>query len=75
MADDRVRFPDVRVEYEDRHGWERHEDLEVVTPHYRGAHAASARASGFTCYASVGGTLRRPWWSRASRRPAEELLG
>jgi hypothetical protein len=51
--DDQVHFPDARIEYEDCDGRSRHEDLEVVTGHYRGAHAASAAKSGFTCY-SVG---------------------
>ena len=75
MADDHVRFPDVRVEYEDRHGWERHEDLEVVTPHYRGAHGASARASGFTCYVYVGGSAGGRGGRGRYPHPAEELLG
>ena len=35
--DGHVHFPDARIEYEDRDGWRRHEDIEVVTPHYRGA--------------------------------------
>ncbi|HEX2339648.1 MAG TPA: hypothetical protein VHI98_04140 [Vicinamibacterales bacterium] len=34
--DGHVRFPDARIEYEDRDGRSRHEDLEVVTGHYRG---------------------------------------
>ena len=38
--DDQVHFPDVRVEYE-VNGRELHEDVELLTPHYRGAHAAS----------------------------------
>jgi hypothetical protein len=75
MADDRVRFPDVRVEYEDRNGWERHEDLEVVTPHYRGAHAASTRASGFTCYASIGRTSGGRGGHGRRVGMAEEFLG
>ena len=41
--DGHVRFPDARIEYEDRDGRSRHEDLEVVTGHYRGAHAGSRR--------------------------------
>jgi DNA-binding MarR family transcriptional regulator len=49
-----VRFPDARIEYVDRDGRTRHEDLEVVTAHYRGAHASAARSSGFTCYVSTG---------------------
>jgi hypothetical protein len=48
--DDSVHFPDARIEYEDRDGRERHEDIEVVTGHYRGAHAASTARTGFTCY-------------------------
>ena len=52
--DGHVRFPDARIEYEDRDGRWRHEDLEVVTGHYRGAHAGSTAKSGFTCYLSIG---------------------
>ncbi len=36
-----VQFPDVRLEIEERDGRREVEDLEVVTPHYRGAHAAA----------------------------------
>ena len=35
-----MHFPDYRIEYE-VDGRERHEDVELFTPHYRGAHAAS----------------------------------
>jgi len=52
--DGHLRFPDARIEYEDRDGRSRHEDLEVVTGHYRGAHASGAAKSGFTCYLSLG---------------------
>jgi hypothetical protein len=45
--DDEVHFPDVRVEYQESDG---REDIEVVTPHYRGAHGASVARSGFSCY-------------------------
>jgi hypothetical protein len=55
--DGHVRFPDARIEYEDRDGRWRHEDLEVVTGHYRGAHAGGAVKSGFTCYVVVGGMV------------------
>ncbi|MPY88889.1 MAG: hypothetical protein GEU99_13295 [Luteitalea sp.] len=48
--DGEVHFPDVRIEYQEPDGrWER-EDIEVVTPHYRGAHGASVARSGFSCY-------------------------
>jgi hypothetical protein len=48
--DQSVHFPDFRIEYE-LHGRDRHEDVEVVTEHYRGAHAASVARTGFRCYA------------------------
>jgi hypothetical protein len=49
--DDRVHFPDFRIEY-DVNGRDRHEDVEVVTEHYRGAHARSVARAGFRCYGS-----------------------
>src|SRR5262245_6034455 len=52
--DDSVHFPDLRIEYE-VDGRLDHEDIEVVTANYRGAHAASRGRSGFTCYGSRGG--------------------
>jgi DNA-binding PadR family transcriptional regulator len=78
--DGHVHFPDARIEYEDRDGRSRHEDIEIVTGHYRGAHAGAVARSGFSCYRVVGGMLggcasagRRG----GSRHPrlAEELLG
>jgi hypothetical protein len=54
--DDEVHFPDLRIEYRDRDGREDHEDIEVTTEHYRGAHAASVAQSGFSCYG--GSSLR-----------------
>ena len=56
--DEAVHFPDFRIEYE-LHGRDRHEDIEVVTEHYRGAHAASVARCGFTCYGRGGGSGRR----------------
>jgi hypothetical protein len=53
--DDHVRFPDFRIEYE-RDGQHRHEDVEVMSEHYRGAYAAAKGQAGFTCY--VGGSAR-----------------
>ena len=49
--DGSVHFPDFRIEYM-QYGRERHEDVEVVTEHYRGEHAAAVARSGFRCYAS-----------------------
>lgn len=47
--DDQVHFPDYRIEYavDDR---ELHEDVELFTEHYRGAHAASHSQTGFKIY-------------------------
>lgn len=57
--DGQVHFPDVRIEFKDEHGRDDHLDVEVVTVHYRGGHAAAASRSGFSCYrgssARVGG--------------------
>ena len=47
--DDHVRFPDFRIEYE-RDGQDRHEDVEVMSEHYRGSYAAAKSQAGFTCY-------------------------
>jgi hypothetical protein len=55
--DEHVHFPDLRIEYE-RRGHEQHEDVEVVTEHYRGAHAASVARAGFRCYGRGGGSGR-----------------
>ncbi len=52
-----VHFPDFRIEYE-LEGRDRHEDVEVVTEHYRGAHAAGVARSGFRCYGRGGGSGR-----------------
>ena len=74
--DEHVQFPDVRIEYEDRDGRREVEDLEIVTPHYRGAHAAAKGRSGFRQYRSGGARLG----GRSGRgrpfdpRVAEEIL-
>ena len=46
--DGHVHFPDVRIEYERPDGERKVEDVEVVTPHYRGAYAAAKGRTGFT---------------------------
>jgi hypothetical protein len=48
--DEQVHFPDLRIEYEDEYGRDRHEDVEVMTVHYRGGRASAAARSGFSCY-------------------------
>lgn len=78
--DGHVLFPDARIEYEDRDGRSRHEDIEIVTGHYRGAHAGAVARSGFSCYRAIGGMFggcARTGRRGGSRHPrlAEELLG
>ena len=53
-ADGHVEFPDVRIEYDERDGRRAIEDVEVTTPHYRGAHAAAKARAGFSCDRGVG---------------------
>ena len=69
--DDQVHFPDYRIEYE-VDGRELHQDVELFTPHYRGAHAASRTRTGFRIYvvASRGGGGR----SGPRPRGMEEFL-
>lgn len=54
VIDDHVQFPDLRIECERDDGGREIEDVEVVTPHYRGAHAAAKVSAGFTRYGAVG---------------------
>jgi DNA-binding PadR family transcriptional regulator len=74
--DNEVHFPDVRVEYQEPDGRWGREDVEVMTPHYRGAHAASVARAGFSTYRV--GSLRlsggRGGGSGRPRGLAEELL-
>ena len=71
-----MHFPDVRIEYQEPDGrWER-EDIEVVTPHYRGAHGASVARSGFSCYSGLSFRLHTSGAGRRGGRNgglAEEL--
>jgi DNA-binding MarR family transcriptional regulator len=57
MDGDHVQFPDLRIEYEERDGRRVIENVEVTTPHYRGAHAAAKARSGFTRYRATGARL------------------
>ena len=77
--DDHLNLPDVRLECEDLDGRLVIEDLEIVTPHYRGAHAAAKARSGFTRYRAAGARVSGTGGSgRGGRgrdaRLAEELL-
>jgi hypothetical protein len=62
--DDEVHFPDLRIEYQEPDGGWEHEDIEVTTPHYRGAHGASVARSGFVRFGTssvrIGGSGRAP---------------
>lgn len=55
ILDVSVQFPDLRIEFEWPDGRREIEDVEVLTLHYRGAHAAAKARSGFTCYRGGGG--------------------
>ncbi len=66
-----VQFPDVRIEY-DIDGREQTPDVEVMTPHYRGAHAAGKCSSGFSLYFSGRGGGGRG--GNRSRGDAEDFL-
>lgn len=48
IVGDKLPLPDLRVEYTDQDGREQHEDLEIVTRHYRSAHMAGKAAAGFS---------------------------
>ncbi len=67
-----VQFPDFRIEY-DVDGLDHRLDVEVMTPHYRGAHAAGKVSSGFSLHFTGRGGGSGRSGSR-SRGPAEDFL-
>jgi hypothetical protein len=69
--DGQVHFPDYRIEYE-VDGREHHEDVELFTSHYRGAHAASRGKTGFRIY--VVGSRGTGGRSRPHPRIMEDFL-
>ena len=77
VIDGHVHFPDVRIEYDRPDGERKVEDVEVVTPHYRGAYAAAKSRTGFSCYRIDTGVGGRG--GRSGRTPDprifEEFLG
>lgn len=77
VVDGHVHFPDVRIEYERPDGERKVEDVEVITPHYRGAYAAAKGRTGFRCYRIDTGVGGRG--GRGGRTPdprtMEEFLG
>jgi hypothetical protein len=79
MTNDRVQFPDFRIEYERLDGRRDVEDVEVTTLNYRGAHAAGKIQAGFTRFrgssARVGGAGASGRATAVDPRIAEEFLG
>lgn len=78
ILEDRVQFPDFRIEFERQDGRRDAEDIEVTTPHYRGAHAAAKARSGFTRFRAgggrVGGRVSRGGGRTPDPHLAEEFL-
>lgn len=79
VVDGHVTFPDLRIEYETPDGRLDVRDVEVMTPHYRGAHAAAKVAAGFSRHSASGARLGGGRGaSRGGRVPesrlAEEML-
>lgn len=74
--DGKVHFPDVRVEYLTFDGRHDHDDIELVTEHYRGAHGGAVGQSGFTSVRGFSARVGRGGRGGGGRRrgPAEELL-
>ena len=54
FADGRVQFPDLQIESLWPDGRRDVENVEVLTPHYRGAHAAGKVRAGFTRFRGIG---------------------
>jgi len=80
MLDSSVQFPDLRIEYDRPDGRRDVQDIEIMTPHYRGAHAASKASAGFTQYRAGGARLSGGRGSSGGGRArdsrlAEEMLG
>ena len=76
VIDGHLHFPDVRIEYERPDGERKVEDVEVVTPHYRGAYAAAKGRTGFSSYRISTGLGGRGGRSGRSPHPRifEEFL-
>jgi DNA-binding MarR family transcriptional regulator len=66
--DEEVHFPDLRIEYQEADGRWDHDDIEVVTEHYRGAHRASVARSGFISFRGAGGSTGTSPFDPSRRR-------
>ena len=75
-VDGRVQFPDFQMECLWPDGRREIENVEVLTPHYRGAHAASKVRAGFTRFRAIGARAggRTGRGSRFDPGLAEELV-
>jgi hypothetical protein len=75
-ADGRVQFPDFQIEFLWPDGRRDVENVEVLTPHYRGAHVAGKVRAGFTRFRASGGRAggRTGRGTRFDPGLAEELL-
>jgi hypothetical protein len=51
VIEGKIRFPDLRIEYETAAGEAARVDLELATEHYRGDHMATKEKAGFKIYA------------------------
>lgn len=69
IVNDRVQFPDFRIEYERPDGRRDVENVEVTTAHYRGAHASGKVAAGFTRFRGTGGRVGGGSGHRGSSSP------
>lgn len=47
IVDGKLPLPDLRIEYTDEDGERHHEDIEIVSRHYHGAHLAGKSSAGF----------------------------
>lgn len=70
-----VQFPDVRIEYEWPDGRRDVEDVEVTTPHYRGAHASGKARAGFTRFRARGPRVGGRSGRRGGRSRDEDVAG
>lgn len=69
--DGHVHFPDLRIEYEEVDGRHDHQDVEILTVHYRGGRASAAARSGFSCH---GGSSARTGGSPFDPDYASEMF-
>jgi len=47
IVNGKLPLPDLRIEYTDEHGERHHQDIEIVSRHYHGAHLVGKASAGF----------------------------